>query len=202
MGCLYIWWDIYLASMILLKQLAMSILTEAMSFRQLFSRTDGGRRDRGKRMRVRSLAGTADEDRENWNFSYKSASDHITTGRSHMGRIVFGKDAYLRYKNKKSMDEVVCRVDCSCPDYRYRWAYANYQQDAGEMGGGSLNKCNGRPPVKMNPRQRPSLCKHLVSLKDYLRTKLEEERGDFGERLTEIVRKNPTFEIDVEEDEL
>ena len=187
--------------MIRLIDMVRGLLTEAMTFRQLFSKTDGGRRDRGNRMRTRSLAGTADEDSENWNFSYKSNPDHITTGRSHMGRISFGKDAYVRYKNKRSMDEVICKVDCSCPDYKYRWAYANYQQDAGDMGSGSLNKCNGQPPVKTNPRRRVSLCKHLVSLKDYLRTKLQENKGDFGDRLTEIVRNNPTFEISVEEDD-
>ncbi len=43
------------------------LLTEVMTFRQLFSRTDAGRRDRGNRMRVRSLSGTASEDSENWN---------------------------------------------------------------------------------------------------------------------------------------
>ena len=185
--------------MISLTNMMRELLTEVMTFRQLFSRTDAGRRDRGNRMRVRSLAGTADEDSENWNFSYKSANDHITTGKSHMGRISFGKDAYVRYKNKKNMDEVVCKVDCSCPDYRYRWAYANAAQQAGEMGVNSLNKCNGNAPVKTNPRRKPSLCKHLVSLKNYLRTKLEEQQGDLGSRLSGIVRENPTFLVEYED---
>ena len=185
--------------MIKLIELMREVLVEKMSFKQLLSRTDGGRRDRGSRMRVRSLAGTADEDSENWNFSYKSANDHITTGKSHMGRISFGKDAYVRYKNKKNMDEVVCKVDCSCKDYKYRWAYANAAQQAGEMGVNSLNKCNGNAPVKTNPRRKPSLCKHLVSLKNYLRTKLEEQQGDLGSRLSGIVRENPTFLVEYED---
>lgn len=185
--------------MISLTNMVRGLLTEVMTFRQLFAKTDGGRRDRGNRMRVRSLAGTASEDSENWNFGYKSASDHITTGKSHMGRISFGKDAYRRYKNKKSMDEVICKVDCSCKDYRYRWAYANAAQQAGEMGVNSLNKCNGNPPNKTNPRRKPSLCKHLVALKDYLRTKLQENDGQLDERLSKIIRENPTFEVRYEE---
>lgn len=185
--------------MISLTNMVRGLLTEVMTFRQLFAKTDGGRRDRGNRMRVRSLAGTASEDSENWNFGYKSANDHITTGKSHMGRISFGKDAYRRYKNKKSMDEVICKVDCSCKDYRYRWAYANAAQQAGDIGVNSLNKCNGNPPNKTNPRRKPSLCKHLVSLKDYLRTKLEEQQGDLGSRLSGIVRENPTFLVEYED---
>lgn len=186
--------------MISLTNMMRELLTEVMTFRQLFSRTDAGRRDRGNRMRVRSLSGTASEDSENWNFGYKSANDHITTGKSHVGRISFGKDAYIRYKKKRSMDEVVCKVDCSCPDYRYRWAYANAAQNAGEMGVDSLNRCNGNPPNKTNPRKKPSLCKHLVALKDYLRTKLQESDGALNDRLSGIVRENPTFLVEYQDD--
>lgn len=177
------------------------LLMEKMTFRQLLSRTDGGRLDRGRRMRVRSLAGSANEDEEQWNFGYKSDRDHITTMKPHVGRISFEKDAYIRYKNKRSMDEVVCKVDCSCPDYKYRWAYANAAQDAGEVGVDTLNKSNGNPPVKTNPGRKPSLCKHLVALKDYLRTKLQESDGRLDERLSHIVKNNPTFEVRYEENE-
>jgi len=175
------------------------LLVEKMSFRQLLSRTDGGRRDRGSRMRVRSLAGTANEDEEQWNFGYKSDRDHITTMGPHEGRISFEKDAYVKFRGKRSMDEVMCKVDCSCPDYKYRWAYANAAQDAGEMGYDSLNQCNGNPPNKTNPRRKPSLCKHLVALKDYLRTKLQENDGQLDERLSKIIMENPTFEVRYED---
>jgi len=178
-----------------------SLLVEKMSFKQLLSKTDGGRRDRGNRMRVRSLAGTANEDEEQWNFGYKSDRDHITTMGPHEGRISFEKDAYIRYKGKRSMDDVMCKVDCSCPDYKYRWAFANAIQDAGEVGGDTLNQCNGNPPVKMNPGRKPSLCKHLVALKDYLRTKLQESDGRLDERLSHIVKSNPTFEVRYEEED-
>lgn len=178
-----------------------SLLVEQMSFRQLLSRTDGGRIDRGSRMRVRSLAGTANENEEQFNFSYKSAPDHITTMGPHEGRISFEKDAYVKYKNKRSMDDVMCKVDCGCPDYKYRWAYANAAQDAGEMGYDSLNQCNGNPPNKTNPRRKPSLCKHLVALKDYLRTKLQENKGGLNDRLSKIIKENPTFVVEYKEND-
>lgn len=175
------------------------LLVEKMSFRQLLSKTDIGRRDRGSRMRVRSLAGSANENEEHFNFSYKSAPDHITTMGPHEGRILFEKDAYVKYKNKRSMDDVVCKVDCSCQDYKYRWAYANAVQDAGDIGYDSLNQSNGNAPVKTNPGRKPSLCKHLVALKDYLRTKLQENDGQLDERLSKIIRENPKFEVRYEE---
>ena len=178
-----------------------SLLFEKMSFKQLLSRTDGGRIDRGSRMRVRSLAGTANEDEEQWNFGYKSDRDHITTMGPHEGRISFEKDAYVKYKGKRSMDDVMCKVDCSCPDYKYRWAYANAAQEAGEMGNDSLNQCNGNPPNKTNPRRKPSLCKHLVALKDYLRTKLQESDGRLDERLSKIIKENPTFMVEYHDEE-
>ena len=186
--------------MIKLIQLMREVLVEKMSFRQLLSKTDRGRRDRGSRMRVRSLAGSANEDEEQWNFGYKSDRDHITTMRPHTGRISFEKDAYNKFRGKRSMDEVVCKVDCSCPDYKYRWAYANAAQQAGEVGGDSLNRSNGNAPVKTNPGKKPSLCKHLVALKDYLRTKLQESDGQLDDRLSKIIKENPTFVVNYEDD--
>lgn len=186
--------------MILLKQLLSSILSEAMTYTQLLSQTDGMRRNKGGRMRVRSLAGSANEDSEQWNFGYKSASDHNTTNGSHEGRISFDKDMYNRNKGKRSMNEVECKVDCSCPDYMYRWAYANYYRDAGSLGKDSLNQCNGSVPGKTNPRLKPSLCKHLVALSGYLKTKLDESfYDDMGEKLSDVVNKNKQFEIKYEE---
>lgn len=186
--------------MILLKALLKDILSEVMSYRQLMSKTDGKRKDKGNRMRVRSLAGSASEDSEQWNFSYKSALDHITTMGPHEGRISFEKDAYKKYRGKRSMDEVACRVDCSCPDYKYRWAYANNYNDAGDLGRDSLNQCNGQAPGVMNRQLKPSLCKHLVALSRYLKTKLEESvHEDIDGKLSDIVKNNKQFEVEYED---
>lgn len=184
--------------MIRLLEIFKTALCEAMSFDQLFRVTSQMRLAKSKKMRVRSLAGTANEDNEYWNFAYKSDPIHITTGRGYTGRISFEKDAYKKYgKSNRSMNEIMCRVDCGCPDYRYRWAYANHAQDAGEMGGDSLNRCNGARPLKTNPRLKPSLCKHLASLRGYLLTKLKDRKGSLDERLSGIVKENPQFEIRV-----
>ena len=68
-----------------------------------------------------------------------------------------------------------CSVDCGCPDYRYRFSYANKQQDAGENGPNSLNK-GFNYPSSINAG--PGLCKHLLALKEYLHTKIEGEPVD------------------------
>ena len=186
--------------MIRLLEIFKTALCEAMSFDQLFRSTDVKRLNKSKKMRVRSLAGTANEDSEYWNFAYKSDPIHITTGRGYTGRISFEKDAYKKYsKSNRSMNEIMCKVDCGCPDYRYRWAYANAAQDAGEMGIDSLNRCNGARPIKTNPKLKPSLCKHLASLRGYLLTKLKDRKGSLNERLSSIVREHPEFEIQVED---
>jgi hypothetical protein len=61
----------------------------------------------------------------------------------------------------------------NCPDYRYRWAYRNAEQDAGMLGPDSINGNNGQPPKTKNTDLGPGLCKHLSSLTEYLRTKLD-----------------------------
>lgn len=182
--------------MIKLMEIFRGMLVEAMSFDELFRSTSVDRVSKSKKMRVRSLAGTANQDNEYWNFSYKSDPIHITTGRGYNGRISFEKDAYVKYgKSNRGMNEIMCKVDCNCPDYKYRWAYANYSKEAGEMGGGSLNTCNGGRPNKTNPKLRPSLCKHLASLRGYLLTKLKDRKGSLNERLSDIVSENPQFEV-------
>jgi hypothetical protein len=56
----------------------------------------------------------------------------------------------------------------NCPDYRYRWAWANKQKGAGKVGPQSLNKCINRAPVSTNPAGKSSLCKHLVAAKNFI----------------------------------
>ena len=89
----------------------------------------------------------------------------------------------------------------NCPDYKYRWAYANSQQDAGPVGFNSLNKSNGQAAKITNPKNRPGLCKHLLGLKDGLKKKLSESNQPTLEgKLNEIVDNNPEFTIDVHDE--
>lgn len=171
-------------------------LLEKLTFSQLFKMSDTRRKDRAKTVRVASLPGTASETEEYWNFSYKS--NPTTTGNRWRGRITFLKES--TNNANKSAEELYCSVDCSCPDFRYNWAYANADKEASVMGNGALNKCNGNYPKQTNPHLRPGACKHLLSLKDYLKTKINESmQPDINAKLSEVVSKNTAFTILVDE---
>jgi hypothetical protein len=87
----------------------------------------------------------------------------------HQGFIYFFKEDIQPGDNAMKVD---CSVDCSCPDYKYRFSYANKQADAGENGSNSLNKGFDYPS---SINRGPGLCKHLIALKEYLRTEIEGE---------------------------
>lgn len=188
--------------MILIRTIVNRILNEVLSYSQLMKFSEPARKKRAEKMRVRSLPVTATSTNEFWNFSYKSDPSHIThrtnlpNGMSHKGRISFKK---INAENKSAID-IPCSVDCSCEDYRYKWAYANSDKDAGEIGNDSLSQCNGAYPRVTNPHLRPGLCKHLLSLRGYLKTKLEEsQQPTLHQKFDEIVSKYPTGTIEFEE---
>lgn len=153
--------------MIKLKQLIQHLLVEKMSYTDLMNNSDSDRKDRGGRIPARSLVVKSVNDKEAWKFSYKSPSDENTTGLRHQGFIYFFKDS-VDIGNDAS--DIPCSVDCSCPDYKFRFSFSNKQQGAGENGSNSLNKGLNYPS---SVNQGPGLCKHLISLKEYLRTKVD-----------------------------
>jgi intein/homing endonuclease len=59
-------------------------------------------------------------------------------------------------------------VVANCPDYRYKWAWANKQKRAGKIGPNSLNQCINKAPRITNPTGKPGLCKHLLATRDYI----------------------------------
>ncbi len=78
----------------------------------------------------------------------------------------------------------------NCPDYRYRWAWVLKQKGSSKVGPNSMNQALNRAPWKTNPGQRLSLCKHLLSTRDYIYGLLGNFGGtrDTGEVLTQLVR--------------
>jgi len=169
-------------------------LNETMTYDDLLNASEKGRRQRAADVRVRSIPVTTENGRESWNFRYKS--DPSVTGIPHQGYIQFLKES----AGKKSAEDLECIVDCSCPDFRFRWAYANTQQDASIIGNKSLNKCINRAPTKMNPKQRPGLCKHLLALTNYLKTKIKRgSKQNIFESLNGLT-KVPNFNVEMEND--
>ena len=144
------------------------VLLERMSFADLYNRSDPARIKRANNVRVRPLKVTTMDGNEAWTFRYKSSPS--TTGSPWKGYVQFFKDDVT---NKENAGEIDCMVDCSCPDYRYRWAYANAKQDASKVGAGSWSGCINSPPKVMNPGEYPGMCKHLIALGEYLKTNIE-----------------------------
>ena len=161
--------------MIKLRNLITEIIAERMSYDDLMRNSDPARADRASRIPARSLVVKSLNDREAWKFSYKTPKAEITkspekpNGERHQGFIYFHKEWMDSGDNA---NQIPCSVDCSCKDYRYRLSYANKSQDAGENGPNSLNKGLNYPS---SINIGPGLCKHLISLKEYLKTQIETE---------------------------
>ena len=165
--------------MISFGKILKQILTERMTFHQLYQGSESGRKERGrqdvnaKSMRVMTL-----DENEAWAFSYKSHPS--TTGHRWHGYVQFFKE------NVRQTDDAMrleCMIDCDCPDYRYRYAYNNAQAGVGRIGKHSEwpygNDNNG---AKWRPRSQGGvgdygvgLCKHLCALRDHLHNVISPE---------------------------
>ena len=163
-----------------------TLLTERMSFKDLYNASDPARIGRADNVRARPIRVMSMSKRETWTFRYKSYPS--TTGNPWHGYIQFFKKDAAEKENAADLD---CIVDCDCPDYRYRWAYANTQQGASRIGRRSWNQCKNAPPNKTNPGQEPGLCKHLISLGKYLKTKLDPTAPEPGEGEYDPYRVKP-----------
>jgi hypothetical protein len=152
-----------------LKDLLPRMLLERMTFKDLLGASDPARARRAGQVRSKSLGVTSEDGGETWNFKYKSYPS--TTGHPHQGRIQFYKEDV---SNIDSFEDLECIADCSCPDYRYKWAYNNTKAGAGMVGNKSLNGNNGQAPKPYNDLG-PGLCKHLIALSEYLNTEIEPE---------------------------
>lgn len=161
--------------MIKLRNLITEIIAEKMSYVDLMRNSDPARANRASRIPARSLVVKSLNDREAWKFSYKTPSSEITkspekpNGERHQGFIYFFKEWM---DSGDDASKIPCSVDCDCKDYRYRLGYANKANDAGENGPNSLNKGLNYPS---SINIGPGLCKHLISLKEYLKTQIETE---------------------------
>lgn len=160
-------------------------INEKMSFRDLSNYTDTDRKERATTVRIRPLKVTTLSGDEAWTFSYKS--NPSTTGKRWRGYIKFFKPHVEQSDNAENLD---CKVDCECPDFKYRWAYADKQKDASVVGNNSANKALNQPPRQTNPSQTPGLCKHLVGLGKYLKTKINKKKhSNLFESLDELVSR-------------
>jgi hypothetical protein len=143
------------------KHVAKGCLCEALSFAQLFNLSEPKRIVRSNTVKGPPLDVKAFDDAQYHIFNFKS--NPSTTGLRHHGYIKFNKP-----KKTEALTEIPCLVDCTCQDYRYRWAWTNKQRGASKVGAGSMNQALNRAPRITNPTNRPGLCKHILALKNYL----------------------------------
>ena len=171
------------------RELAEKVIVENMTYKQLMSYTDDGRKDRASTVNTRSIPVSVENDNEAWNFRYKSSDS--TTGRPFQGQIQFLKDV-----TNKDAQTIPVKVDCGCPDFRYRFAYNNSQMNASEIGPDSLNKCINKKPDKAYD-YGVGLCKHLIALQQYLKTKVtQSKKSNLFESLNDISEQG-NFNINV-----
>ena len=172
-------------------------VTETMTYEKLLSLTaktprspedDTNRIDRSKTVNVRSIPVSVEEGLEQWNFRYKSSPQTTVTDEPFEGHITFLKGKVGSNDNAIKLE---CKVDCGCRDYKYKFAHNNYSQGAGDIGGDSLNKCINRSP-KSSTNIGEGLCKHLVSLGKYLKTKISAtKKSNLFEAVSDVAKQGP-----------
>lgn len=160
------------------------LVLERLTFDQLFSVSEPKRVLRSKTVRGPPLDVDAKKDGVFYNFNFKSFPS--TTGKRQKGYIKFFKP-----KKKIPLEKVECLVDCTCPDYRYRWAWTNKQRGSSVVGAKSMNQAFNRAPKITNPKGKSGLCKHLLALRDFIYGEYENFDGEdieTPERLDAVVQ--------------
>lgn len=165
----------------------MSYLVEKLTYDQLFRMSDPKRVKRSHTVHGPPLEIDSYQDAIYYIFNFKS--NPSTTGLRHKGYIKFFKP---RVGNtNKPLHKLDCLVDCTCPDYKYRWAWANKQRGSGRVGVGSLNQAWNRAPRITNPGSIPGLCKHVLAAREFiygLLSNFEQGEPDTAEKLNKLTR--------------
>lgn len=162
-----------------------SFLGERLTYDKLFRMSTPERVTRSLKVRGPPLELDSYQDALYYAFNFKSYPS--TTGLRHRGYIKFIKP---RGRNKP-LQHLDCVVDCECPDYKYRWAWANKQRGSSRVGPQSLNQALNRAPRRTNPRGRPGLCKHILAAREYIYGMISSFPGDepdTAEKLNKLTR--------------
>jgi len=157
-----------------------------LTFDQLFRKSDPGRVKRSATVRGPPLEIDAHSDHVYHVFNFKSFPS--TTGLRHHGYIKFVRPKTAG-KKALPLQHVPCVVDCTCPDFRYRFAWLIKQKGSSQVGPRSMNQAWNQPPIHTNPHSRISLCKHILAARDYIYGMLSHFSGepDTEEKLTQLV---------------
>lgn len=167
--------------MIFLKKLLLELLVREVSFRDLLKYTRQNRLSRSRDVTARSsgvknkLDVESGENKETAFFNYKTSLPESRTKKRYHGYIMFLENPQDN-PNKNQLDLDV-KVHCDCPDYFYNFEYNNNKIGAGTMDpkmGATYHAkdsvAHNKKPVTQIPNLGPGLCKHLVSLTEYLKS--------------------------------
>jgi len=135
-----------------------------MTFDELFRISDPKRVTRSLDVNGPPLDIDSYRDAVYYAFNFRSHRTN-TTGLRHRGYVKFFRP---RNRQQKPLQHLECLVDCTCPDFRYRWAWANKQKGSGAVGARSLNQAWNRAPRRTNPKAVPGLCKHVLAMRGYI----------------------------------
>ena len=162
------------------------VLNEGVSFKNLLRGSEPGRIERGKHdVRAKSIRVASIDGTEAWLFSYKS--NPSTTGERWKGYVRFLKEDV---SNKDSIEDLDCKIYCNCFDYLYRYAYNNAKSGVGD------NPNN----INRAPRSRAAggvgdygsgACKHILSLSEFLKTKIEPDAPEPKDKPEEPIINPP-----------
>jgi len=165
-----------------------SLVAEDMSYDELMKLTTPERKERASNVNVRSLPVSVENNQEQWNFRYKSSPQTTVTDKPFKGSISFLKGKVGQNNNAMKMK---CMVDCECPDFKYRFAYNDAAKGASKIGPDSLNKAINRRP-KPAYDEGEGLCKHLVALSRFLKTKIQAtKKSNLFEALDAVANQGP-----------
>lgn len=170
------------------KRLKTRSLREDMSYDDLLKLTTPERKERASNVNVRSLPVSVNEEKERWNFRYKTSPKNTVTDKPFRGSITFLKG---ELHQNDDAEKVMCKVDCECPDFMYRFAYNDTAKGASQIGKDSLNKALNRRP-KPAYDEGEGLCKHLVALGRFLKTKIDTtKKNNIFEAINEVGKQGP-----------
>lgn len=148
-------------------------LDERMSYDDLFRISDPKRVARSFKVRGPPLDIDSYQDAVYYIFNFKA--NPSTTGLRHKGYVKFFRP---RNPRRTPLQKLECLVDCTCPDFRYRWSWANKQRGSSRVGPSSLNQAWNRAPRKTNPEGKPGHCKHILAAREYIYGLLSSFPGD------------------------
>ena len=166
------------------------MVCERLTFNQMSGLSEKGRKERSRGVTGPSVDVEAYDGVLYYTFNFKSLEN--TTGMRHKGYIKFFKP-----KNPNlELGKVECMLDCTCPDFKYTYAWAVKQRGSTTVGSNSLNGCINRAPKIKNPRANPGLCKHLLALSKFIAHTVSSFPGtdpDTSEKIGKLVNRASKF---------